>query len=81
MTLTLKGGWCGAVNHGDEGGGSGNGRNQHSTSEAINAYYAASLMGVAYGHTHFLAIGSTLIALEILSGKNVVAYERGSAVW
>ena len=58
----------------------GNGRNQHSTSEAINAYYAASLMGVAYGHTHFLAIGSTLIALEILSGKNVVAYERGSAV-
>ena len=24
MTLTLKGGWCGAVNHGDEGGGSGN---------------------------------------------------------
>ena len=58
----------------------GDGRNQQSTSEAVNAYYAATLMGLAYGHMHLLAIGSTLTTLEILSGTNVVAYERGSAV-
>ncbi|KAG4969515.1 hypothetical protein JHK85_035936 [Glycine max] len=58
----------------------GDGRNQQSTSEAVNAYYAATLMGLAYGHMHLLAIGSTLTALEILSGTNVVAYERGSAI-
>ncbi|KAK7266735.1 hypothetical protein RIF29_19387 [Crotalaria pallida] len=41
------------------------GRNQESTSEAINAYYSAALMGLAYGDTHLVAIGSTLTALEI----------------
>ena len=58
----------------------GDGRNQQSTSEVVNAYYVAALMGLAYGHTHLLAIGSTLTTLEILSGTNVVACERGSAV-
>ena len=43
----------------------GDGRNQESTSEAVNAYYAAALMGLAYGDTHLVAIGSTLTALEI----------------
>ncbi|KAG4914954.1 hypothetical protein JHK87_052511 [Glycine soja] len=32
----------------------GDGRNQQSTSEVVNAYYAAALMGLAYGHTHLL---------------------------
>ncbi|TKY50067.1 Endo-1,3(4)-beta-glucanase 1 [Spatholobus suberectus] len=41
------------------------GRNQESTSEAVNAYYSAALMGLAYGDTHLVAIGSTLTALEI----------------
>ncbi|KAG5059802.1 hypothetical protein JHK85_000850 [Glycine max] len=41
------------------------------TSEAVNAYYVAALMGLAYGHTHLLAIGSTLTALEILFGTNL----------
>jgi len=59
----------------------GDGRNQQSTSEVVNAYYVAALMGLAYGHTHLLAIGSTLTTLEILSGTNVVACERGSVVW
>ncbi|KAH1221397.1 hypothetical protein GmHk_12G034837 [Glycine max] len=45
----------------------GDGRNQQSTSEVVNAYYVAALMGLAYGHTHLLAIGSTLTTLEILS--------------
>ncbi|XP_045818208.1 probable endo-1,3(4)-beta-glucanase ARB_01444 [Trifolium pratense] len=43
----------------------GDGRNQESTSEAVNAYYSAALMGLAYGDTHLVAIGSTLTALEI----------------
>jgi endo-1,3(4)-beta-glucanase len=31
----------------------------------VNAYYSAALMGLAYGDTHLVAIGSTLTALEI----------------
>ncbi|XP_009605803.1 glucan endo-1,3-beta-D-glucosidase-like [Nicotiana tomentosiformis] len=45
------------------------GRNQESTSEAINAYYSAALMGLAYGDTHLVAIGSTLLAMEIHSAQ------------
>lgn len=45
------------------------GRNQESTSEAVNAYYSAALMGLAYGDTHLVAIGSTLSALEIQSAQ------------
>lgn len=41
------------------------GRNQESTSEAVNAYYAAALMGLAYGDTHLVAVGSLLTAMEI----------------
>ena len=32
----------------------GDGRNQQSTSEVVNAYYVDALMGLAYGHTHLL---------------------------
>ncbi|KAJ1435327.1 Endo-1 [Sesbania bispinosa] len=42
-----------------------NGRNQESSSEAVNAYYSAALMGLAYGDTGLAATGSTLTALEI----------------
>ncbi|KAL1160748.1 hypothetical protein V6Z11_A07G084700 [Gossypium hirsutum] len=45
------------------------GRNQESTSEAVNAYYAAALMGLAYGDTHLVATGSTLTALEIQAAQ------------
>ncbi|PWA62809.1 glycosyl hydrolase family 81 protein [Artemisia annua] len=41
------------------------GRNQESTSEAVNAYYSAALMGLAYGDTHLVAIGSLILAMEI----------------
>ncbi|CAL0299115.1 unnamed protein product [Lupinus luteus] len=41
------------------------GRNQESTSEAVNAYYSAALMGLAYGDTYLITIGSTLAAFEI----------------
>lgn len=47
------------------------GRNQESTSEAVNAYYSAALMGLSYGDTHLVAIGSTLAAFEI----------RGAETW
>ncbi|KAM6572873.1 hypothetical protein CsatA_016953 [Cannabis sativa] len=43
----------------------GDGRNQESTGEAVNAYYSAALMGLAYGDTHLVATGSTLTALEM----------------
>nr|GMC66038.1 probable endo-1,3(4)-beta-glucanase ARB_01444 [Ipomoea batatas] len=45
------------------------GRNQESTSEAVNAYYSAAVLGVAFGDPHLVAIGSTLSALEILSAQ------------
>ncbi|KAL6997041.1 endo-1,3(4)-beta-glucanase [Sarracenia purpurea var. burkii] len=45
------------------------GRNQESTSEAVNAYYSAALMGLAYRDTHLVAIGSTLSAMEIHSAQ------------
>lgn len=45
------------------------GRNQESTSEAVNAYYSAALLGLAYGDTHLIATGSTLAALEMRSAK------------
>ncbi|KAL6553097.1 hypothetical protein OROGR_006939 [Orobanche gracilis] len=45
------------------------GRNQESTSEAVNAYYSAALMGLAYGDSHLVSIGSTLSAFEIQAAQ------------
>ncbi|KAA0039339.1 putative endo-1,3(4)-beta-glucanase 2 precursor [Cucumis melo var. makuwa] len=45
------------------------GRNQESTSEAVNAYYAAALMGLAYGDASLTAAGSTLTAAEITASQ------------
>ncbi|GMY24737.1 primary septum endo-1,3(4)-beta-glucanase-like [Fagus crenata] len=45
------------------------GRNQESTSEAVNAYYSAALLGLAYKDNVLKRIGSTLAALEILSAQ------------
>ena len=45
------------------------GRNQESTSEAVNAYYSAALMGMAYGDKNLVAIGSTLLAMEIRAAQ------------
>ncbi|CAH9102164.1 unnamed protein product [Cuscuta epithymum] len=46
------------------------GRNQESTSEAINAYYSAALIGLVHGDTHLVSVGSTLSALEIQSAQS-----------
>lgn len=45
------------------------GRNQESTSEAVNAYYSAALLGLAFGDQYLISTGSTLAALEIRSAK------------
>lgn len=45
------------------------GRSQESISEAVNAYYSAALVGLAYGDAHLVSIGSTLAALEIKAGQ------------
>ena len=41
------------------------GRNQESTSEAVNAYYSAALMGLSYGDRYLVSTGSLLLAMEI----------------
>ncbi|KAL6136095.1 hypothetical protein ACLB2K_061396 [Fragaria x ananassa] len=43
----------------------GDGRNQESSSEAVNSYYSAALMGLAYKDDNLTAIESLLAALEI----------------
>ncbi|KEH25263.1 putative glucan endo-1,3-beta-D-glucosidase [Medicago truncatula] len=45
------------------------GRNQESTSEAVNAYYSAALIGMAYNDAELTANASTLTSLEILAAK------------
>ncbi|CAI8594172.1 unnamed protein product [Vicia faba] len=45
------------------------GRNQMGSSEAVFAYYAAALFGMAYGDAQVVSIGSTLAALEICAAK------------
>ncbi|KAI5315431.1 hypothetical protein L3X38_044607 [Prunus dulcis] len=47
----------------------GDGRDQESTSEAVNAYYSAALMGLAYGDTNLFDSGSMLTALEIQAAQ------------
>ncbi|TKY50069.1 putative endo-1,3(4)-beta-glucanase 2 [Spatholobus suberectus] len=57
------------------------GRNQESTSEAVSAYYSAALMGLAYGDSRLIALGSTLTALEILGTKTWWHVEEGGNLY
>ncbi|KAL5080416.1 hypothetical protein RYX36_008837 [Vicia faba] len=45
------------------------GRNQESTSEAVNAYYSAALIGMAYDDAELVANATTVTSLEILAAK------------
>jgi endo-1,3(4)-beta-glucanase len=45
------------------------GRNQESTSEAVNAYYSAALVGLTYGDARLASLGATLAALEMLAAQ------------
>ncbi|XP_058778876.1 glucan endo-1,3-beta-D-glucosidase ARB_01444-like [Vicia villosa] len=55
--------WAGGVTEFPDG------RHQMGSSEAVNAYYAAALFGMAYGDAQVVSIGSTLAALEICAAK------------
>lgn len=57
------------------------GRNQESTSEAVNAYYSAALMGLAYGDTHLVATGSMLAALEIRAAQTWWQIREGDKLY
>ncbi|ONI18829.1 hypothetical protein PRUPE_3G242000 [Prunus persica] len=57
------------------------GRNQESTSEAVNAYYSAALMGLAYGDTHLVATGSMLAALEIQAAQTWWHVREGDSMY
>ena len=57
------------------------GRNQESTSEAVNAYYSAALMGLAYGDTHLVATASTLAALEIHAAQMWWQVKEGDTLY
>ncbi|KAA8543853.1 hypothetical protein F0562_021970 [Nyssa sinensis] len=57
------------------------GRHQDSTSQAVNAYYSAALLGLAYGDTHLVAIGSTLSAMEIQSAQNWWHVRKGDIMY
>ncbi|KAH7431171.1 hypothetical protein KP509_08G034200 [Ceratopteris richardii] len=46
------------------------GRNQESTSEAVNAYYSASLLGQAFGDDQLMDTGLTLAAFEMHSARH-----------
>lgn len=57
------------------------GRNQESTSEAVNAYYSSVLMGLSYGDTHLVAIGSTLTAFEIQAAEMWWHVREGEGIY
>ncbi|KMT18481.1 hypothetical protein BVRB_2g026230 [Beta vulgaris subsp. vulgaris] len=57
------------------------GRNQESTSEAVNAYYSAALMGLAYGDTHLVALGSSLVAMEMKSAQTWWHIREGEGMY
>ncbi|XP_050382810.1 endo-1,3(4)-beta-glucanase 1-like [Argentina anserina] len=58
----------------------GDGRNQESSSEAVNGYYSAALMGLAYGDTSLTATGSLLAALEILAAQKWWHVHQGDGI-
>ena len=57
------------------------GRNQESTSEAVNAYYSAALMGLAYGDTQLVATGSTLTAMEMQAAQTWWHVREGEGMY
>ncbi|KNA16238.1 hypothetical protein SOVF_090940 [Spinacia oleracea] len=57
------------------------GRNQESTSEAVNAYYSAALMGLAYGDTHLVAVGSSLVAMEMQAAQTWWHVREGEGIY
>lgn len=59
----------------------GDGRNQESTSEAVNAWYGMSLLGEALGHRDIEALGRVLSAVEIAGAQAWWQVRADSAVY
>lgn len=57
------------------------GRNQESTSEAVNAYYSAALVGLSYGDAHLVSVGATLTALEMLAAQTWWHVRQGEGMY
>ncbi|XP_010258722.1 PREDICTED: probable endo-1,3(4)-beta-glucanase ARB_01444 [Nelumbo nucifera] len=57
------------------------GRHQESSSEAVNAYYSAALMGMSYEDSHLVDIASTLASLEIRSAQTWWHVREGNAMY
>jgi endo-1,3(4)-beta-glucanase len=59
----------------------GDGRNQESSSEAVNAYYAAALLGLSYGDARLVSDAATLTALEMLAAQTWWHVREGDAMY
>ncbi|KAM0923006.1 hypothetical protein ACQ4PT_005788 [Festuca glaucescens] len=59
----------------------GDGRNQESTSEAVNAYYAAALLGLSYGDARLVSDAATLTALEMLAAQTWWHVREGDTIY
>ncbi|XP_047056355.1 probable endo-1,3(4)-beta-glucanase ARB_01444 [Lolium rigidum] len=59
----------------------GDGRNQESSSEAVNAYYAAALLGLSYGDARLVSDAATLAALEMLAAQTWWHVREGDATY
>jgi len=58
-----------------------NGRNQESTSEAVNGYYAVALLGEATGWANVKSVGRVLTALEISAAQMYWQVKTNSKVY
>lgn len=59
----------------------GDGRNQESTSEAVNAWYGLELLGRALGDTNMTNTGRVMLATEILGAQTYWQIKAGSRVY
>lgn len=57
------------------------GRNQESSSEAVNAYYGLELLGLAAGDVNMTNVGRVLLATEIASTQTYWQIKSGSEVY
>ncbi|KAL6655659.1 hypothetical protein ACP70R_006485 [Stipagrostis hirtigluma subsp. patula] len=57
------------------------GRNQESTSEAVNGYYSAALVGLSYGDAHLISVGATLTAFEMLAAQTWWHVREGEGIY
>jgi endo-1,3(4)-beta-glucanase len=59
----------------------GDGRNQESTAEAVNAWYGAYLYGLASGEADLAALGRILLAMESVGAQSYWQVESGSPIY